>query len=162
MTLGDRIVVMHEGRVQQAGAPLEVYDRPANLFVAGFLGSPPMNVLRGVITGDDGPQFRSEGGLVLRLAAAGLPAVAAGTPVVLGVRPEAIMPGEGSPGFEAVVEEVEPLGHEALVTVLAAGVPVTLRVAAGVGFHPGQPLRCAIAPGGLHWFDAASGDRLAP
>ncbi|MBP9897972.1 MAG: sn-glycerol-3-phosphate ABC transporter ATP-binding protein UgpC [Gemmatimonadales bacterium] len=160
MTLGDRIVVMHEGRVQQAGAPLEVYDRPANLFVAGFLGSPPMNLLRGTVRREGNAQFRSDAGLLLQLTADALPDIADGVPVVLGVRPEAISPGEGTPGFEAVVEEVEPLGHEALVTVVAGSVPITLRVAAGVGFHPGQPLHCAIAPGGLHWFDAASGNRL--
>jgi multiple sugar transport system ATP-binding protein len=160
MTLGDRIVVMHEGRVQQAGGPLEVYDRPANLFVAGFLGSPAMNLLRGTITRDGTPQFRSDAGLVFDLPAGEGPAVDAGAAVVLGVRPEAIVPGEGSPTFDALIEEVEPLGHEALITVSAAGASITLRVAVGVGFHPGQPLRCSVVPSALHWFDATSGDRL--
>ena len=75
-------------------------------------------------------------------------------------RPEAILPGNGTPGFEAVVEEIEPLGYESLVTVRAAGLPITLRVAAGLSLELGRTISCLIAPGGMHWFDPDTGERL--
>jgi ABC-type sugar transport system ATPase subunit len=161
MTLGDRIVVMNEGRVQQAGPPLDVYNRPANLFVAGFLGSPPMNVVGGRVLREGGTRFESaEGGFILRLPGSIAPETDEGRPVLLGLRPEAIRPGTGTPGFEASVLEVEPLGHESLVTVRVGDVPITLRVAAGAGFGLGQSISCMIVPGGLHWFDPETGTRL--
>src|SRR3712207_4084899 len=83
MTMADKIVVMHDGVVEQVGAPLELYDRPANLFVAGFIGSPAMNFIHGRI---EGAGFRSAAGAVLPLARA--PAAAEGRPAVYGIRPE--------------------------------------------------------------------------
>jgi multiple sugar transport system ATP-binding protein len=161
MTLGDRIVVMNEGRVQQAGAPLDVYNRPANLFVAGFLGSPPMNVVLGRIVRRDGVRFESaEGGFIVRLGDEDIPAIAEDKPVRLGVRPEAIRPGREAPGFEAIVEAVEPLGHESLVTVRGGSLSITLRVDPDIVLELGQPTSCAIVPGGLHWFDAETGTSL--
>ncbi len=106
MTLGDRIAVMSEGKLQQLGAPQEVYDRPANVFVAGFIGSPPMNLLRGHV---------SEGCAVagdLVVPAPGVP----DSEVFVGVRPESLRPasnGMPSLGFEVAV--VEPLGDEVIV-----------------------------------------------
>jgi multiple sugar transport system ATP-binding protein len=162
MSLGDRIVVMHEGRVQQIGTPLDIYDRPANLFVAGFLGTPPMNQIRGRLVRAEGLAFEAEeGGLVLRLPEAAAPATPADGRVILGIRPEKIRPGTAIPGFEGVVEFVEPLGYESVVTVGAAGTPVTLRVEANATPAVGDVLSCAVEPGGLHWFDAASGLRLS-
>ncbi|HEU5217873.1 MAG TPA: sn-glycerol-3-phosphate ABC transporter ATP-binding protein UgpC [Gemmatimonadales bacterium] len=161
MSLGDRIVVMHQGRVQQIGTPLDIYDRPANIFVAGFLGTPPMNQLRGRLVRQDGPVFEAEaGGLAIRLPEGAPPASVSGGAVVLGVRPEAIHPRTGAPGFEGVVEFVEPLGYESVVTVGTGGTSMTLRVDAGAILSVGQALSCAIDPGGLHWFDAESGLRL--
>jgi multiple sugar transport system ATP-binding protein len=161
MTLGDRIVVMNEGRVQQAGAPLDVYNRPANLFVAGFLGSPPMNVVLGRIVRRDGARFESaEGGFTVRLGDGDVPALAENQPIRLGVRPEAIRPGKEAPGFDAIVEAVEPLGHESLVTVRGGTLSITLRVDPDIMLELGQPISCAIAPGGLHWFDAETGASL--
>lgn len=161
MSLGDRIVVMHQGRVQQIGTPLDIYDRPANLFVAGFLGTPPMNQIRGRLVRLDGPAFQAEeGGLLLRLSEGAAPASTADGAVVLGIRPERIRPRPGTPGFEGVVEFVEPLGHESVVTVGAAGTSITLRVEANVTPAVGDAMSCAIEPGGLHWFDAATGNRL--
>jgi multiple sugar transport system ATP-binding protein len=89
MTLGDRVVVLHRGEIQQTGAPLELYDRPANRFVAGFLGSPPMNLIDGILAMDDGRIVFRWGDHAVpvpsnRLSL--LPPV--GTPVTLGIRPE--------------------------------------------------------------------------
>jgi multiple sugar transport system ATP-binding protein len=161
MTLGDRIVVMHAGRVQQIGSPLDIYDRPANLFVAGFLGSPPMNQIAGRIVHSDGVRFEAaEGGLAMQVPDDQVPARLPAGPVVLGIRPEAIRPVAGAPGFPAVVHGVEPLGYESLVTVQAGGVPITLRVEAGVSPPLQSVMVCSILPGGCHWFDQESGVRL--
>src|SRR6266481_1957948 len=86
MTLADRIVVMHDGLVEQIGAPLELYDRPQNLFVAGFIGSPAMNFLNGTIRANGQLQFESDGGVPLPLA--GAPKASNGRKVVYGIRPE--------------------------------------------------------------------------
>src|SRR6266853_1898394 len=86
MTLADRIVVMHDGVVEQIGAPLELYDRPQNLFVAGFIGSPAMNFLKGKIRANGQLQFESDGGVPLPLA--GAPTGSNGRQVVYGIRPE--------------------------------------------------------------------------
>jgi multiple sugar transport system ATP-binding protein len=160
MSLGDRIVVMHEGRVQQIGTPLEIYNRPANLFVAGFLGTPPMNQIRGRMVGRDGAAFESGGGFTLRLPEGLAPAVASDAAVILGIRPEAIRPRSGVPGFEGTVEEVEPLGYESLVTVRSGDTVITLRVDAGITPAIGEAMTLAVEPSGLHWFDAAGGARL--
>ena len=162
MTLGDRIVLMHEGKVQQVGAPLELYHRPANLFTAGFLGSPPMNQLEGRIVRSEGAWFQAaESGFRLRLGERGVPAAAEGRTVILGLRPEAI---EAAPGgerdFEGQVEMLEPLGHEALVTVRSGGAVLTARWAGETGLALGQVIGLRVAPGGHHWFDAATGEAL--
>src|SRR6476646_6502298 len=91
MTLGDRIVVMQGGRVQQIDTPLAVYGTPANTFVAGFIGSPPMNLIEGLVSSGDAPEFRAAGGAIVLpvpRALRTLLAARAGAPVVLGVRPE--------------------------------------------------------------------------
>jgi len=160
MSLGDRIVVMHEGRVQQIGSPLDIYDRPANLFVAGFLGTPPMNQIRGALVRRDGAAFEAAGGFVLRLPEGAAPSVPGDGAVVLGLRPEAIRPGQGLPGFTGTVEEVEPLGYESLVTVRSGETLITLRMDAGASPPLGQSLALSAEVPGLHWFDAAAGSRL--
>ncbi len=161
MTLGDRIVLMHEGKVQQVGAPLELYERPANLFVAGFLGSPHMNQIPGRVQRGEGAWFESsDGALRIPLREAEVPTSVEGRGVVLGIRPEAVQPATGEDGFASTVEEIEPLGHEVLVTVRAGATAITFRTEAGVAVEVGQRLGLVVAPGGLHWFDAESGVRL--
>jgi multiple sugar transport system ATP-binding protein len=162
MTLGDRIVLMHEGKVQQVGAPLEIYQRPANLFVAGFLGSPHMNQIPGWIERREGAWFVSaDGALRVPLREGEAPAAAEGRAIVLGVRPEAIERTSAAEGFATVVEEIEPLGHELLVTVRAGTTAVTFRAEAGISVRVGEPLQLRLLPGGSHWFDAESGNRLS-
>src|SRR6516165_2094355 len=85
MTMADKIVVMHDGRVEQIGAPLEIYDRPGNVFVAGFIGSPAMNFFKGTVRRNGAAEFRGADGLTLPLTT---PPAADGRPVVYGVRPE--------------------------------------------------------------------------
>ncbi len=160
MTLGDRIVLMRDGQVQQIGTPLEVYRRPANLFTAGFLGSPPMNQIPGRVVQRDGWWFESrEPGLRLPLAS---PSDSPGLrEAVLGLRPESIRLARGGADFEAQVEQVEPLGHEVVIAVQAGGVPVTLRTDAGAVAVPGQRVGLTVAPQSHHWFDPATGERIA-
>jgi multiple sugar transport system ATP-binding protein len=157
MTLGDRIVVMKDGVVQQLGAPLEIYRRPANTFVAQFLGSPPMNQVAGRLVRRDGGWFEAGDGFRLPVAFA---PPAEDRPVVLGIRPEDIRPAAEPGGFEAIVAEIEPLGHEVLVTVEAGGVSLILRGDAGLPASLGRPLRCGVDSAAMHWFDPATGDRL--
>jgi ABC-type sugar transport system ATPase subunit len=165
MTLGDRIVVMNAGRVQQVGPPLEVYDRPANTFVAGFLGSPPMNQIAGRIVRRDGAWFESAAGAFrLRLNEADVPVMEHMDAVILGIRPEAIRheaAGEASERmtFDATVEEVEPLGHESLVTVRSGDVALTWRSDAGQPLQVHQTIRCVVSHRGCHWFDGETGVR---
>ena len=161
MTLGDRIVVMKDGVVQQVGAPLEIYRRPANTFVAAFLGSPPMNQVTGRLVRRDGCWFEAGDGFRLPVSDAS-PAAGGGAerPVVLGIRPEDIRPAAEPGGFEAIVVEIEPLGHEVLVTVEAGGVSLTLRGDAGLPVSLGRPLRSGVDSAAMHWFDPATGDRI--
>ncbi|RME94714.1 MAG: sn-glycerol-3-phosphate ABC transporter ATP-binding protein UgpC [Verrucomicrobia bacterium] len=174
MTLGQRIAVMNAGRLQQLAAPMELYRRPANLFVAGFIGSPPMNLVPGRIE-------RAEGQTVFRPAAAGLPEEAGAWPlnpaigerlpaadgadVVLGVRPETLrLTGEANPdrvAFPATVELVEPLGAETLLH-LRVGPELTLvcRVASGPVAKAGEIVPVGFAWREVSWFDAADGRAL--
>src|SRR5882672_1934390 len=108
MTMADKIVVMNDGRVEQIGAPLELYDRPQNLFVAGFIGSPAMNFLNGTIRANGALAFEGAHGVRLPLAAA--PAGSDGHPVIYGIRPEHFVIAED--GAEAEVQVVEPTGSE--------------------------------------------------
>jgi multiple sugar transport system ATP-binding protein len=156
MTLGDRIVVMDAGRVQQVGPPLEVYRRPANRFVAGFIGTPAMNFLTGVCServfveaGRPGP------GLPVPMGGAPAP----GREVVMGVRPQALrLAGAGLP---VEVRFVEPLGDVTDVTcVSGAGTRIVARVPAGMAASPGQRVFLSAlgdeggGPGGVHFFEA--------
>ncbi|SIO00085.1 ABC transporter ATP-binding protein [Vannielia litorea] len=129
MTLADRIVVMHDGRIEQIGTPMELFLNPANTFVAGFLGSPPMNMVTAtVVAGDSGP-VAEFGGQQVQLQP--LPSLqnAVGTQVVLGIRPEFVKVAEaGAPGAVSIeVDLVETLGSEALVHASLQGAPFVIR-----------------------------------
>ncbi len=131
MTLGQKIVVFNGGRIEQAGTPLELYERPANRFVAGFLGSPRMNFLPGALAGEEGPTVyvRLAGGNVVHVAADAAHA-APGSAVTLGVRPEHLrVEAEDGAGIPATVALVEYLGDSTIVYAQVAGVPemVTLK-----------------------------------
>jgi sn-glycerol 3-phosphate transport system ATP-binding protein len=157
MTLGDRLVVMHQGRAAQIATPMEIFERPADTYVAGFIGSPSMNFL---------PATLEDGGAAARLPdgtrivfAGGSHAGAAGRGLTLGIRPEhtRIEPG----GMPLAVDLVEPLGSETVVHgTLPGGLAFTLRLS---GAAPaGAVLPVAVPAEHLHVFDAETGVRLDP
>ena len=157
MTMGHRIAIMNDGVLQQVGPPQEVYDRPANLFVARFIGSPPMNTIDGVI--DDGVVSVAGGNGRLPLPTAA--SVARGTDVVVGVRPEALDVSADGP-IPATVTLVESLGHErhVLCRLEGSGELVIVRLAAEeTAPRDLEHVRLSVQPGGLHLFDATSGSR---
>jgi multiple sugar transport system ATP-binding protein len=157
MTMADRIVVMHDGLVEQIGAPLDLYDRPANLFVAGFIGSPAMNFLSGHIGIKAGlPVFKGLGGLEISLARA--PADIDGKPVVLGIRPEHFAVADDGIPVEVIV--VEPTGSETLLAVRANNQVITCVFRERVLPKPGETIRIRPDPGLIHIFDEATGLRM--
>jgi multiple sugar transport system ATP-binding protein len=156
MTMADRIVVMHDGAVEQSGPPLALYDRPANLFVASFLGSPAMNFIKGRLVSNGAPKFLSEGGLAIPLAS--LPA-AAGAPVVCGFRPEAVVPDVRSP-VKMRIKLIEPTGAETHFFAELGGADVIAVVRERVSFVSGAEVGVSIPPEQIHLFDASTTARL--
>jgi multiple sugar transport system ATP-binding protein len=155
MTMADKIVVLHDGIVEQAGAPLELYDRPANLFVAGFIGSPAMNLFRGTIKGGKSPSFETEDGTKLPLAKA--PAASDGRPAIYGIRPEHLALGGK---MAAQVAVVEPMGGETQVVASLAGQKLVGIFRDRITAKPGERLPLAPMLENVHLFDAASGQRF--
>jgi multiple sugar transport system ATP-binding protein len=155
MTLADRIAVMRGGLIQQLDTPEAVYARPANTFVASFLGSPPINLIEGNAEADD---IFARGDFRLPVA---MP-VAPGRALTLGLRPEDVSaPGEGLTTIEARVELVSPLGSETHLEVLApGGVALTLRVPKEWRAREGETIAFGIDPARLHVFDRATEARL--
>jgi multiple sugar transport system ATP-binding protein len=153
MTMADKIVVLRDGVVEQIGAPLDLYDRPANLFVAGFIGSPAMNFIDGTVTADG---FAVDG-VTLPLAAA--PAASAGRPATYGVRPEHFRLDDAGVPAEVVV--TEPTGSETMALVRLAGREVTCVFRERLTARPGETIRIRPEAANTHLFDRATGLRLA-
>ncbi len=156
MTLADRIVVMHDGLVEQVGAPLELYDRPQNLFVAGFIGSPAMNFLTGTIRTNGVPQFESVNGIRLPLTT--VPSGNDGRRAIYGIRPEHFVIADD--GAEAEVQVVEPTGSELQIAARIGGDDVIAVFRERHDFKPGDKIRLKPDPRLVHLFDAPSGQRL--
>ena len=156
MTMADRIVVMRDGLIEQMGEPLDLYDRPATLFVAGFIGSPSMNFLHGKIEGDGGPVFVTNEGLRLPLLSA--PSAAQGRPCVLGIRPEHLA--LGGP-LEARVTVIEPTGSETQVFATLGGARIVGVFRERVAAKPDEALKLSAPPDCVHLFDPATGKRLS-
>ena len=153
MTLADRVAVMNHGRIQQLGTPEEIYDDPRNLFVAGFIGSPAMNLIEGAT--QDGR---------FMMAGASIAGVGGGNRdgVVLGVRPEDLAisePGEGS--FDAAVYASELTGESVLVTVEIAGRRIAAKADRHTRLGIGEAVGIRVDPDHVYLFDATTGDRLA-
>jgi len=156
MTMADTIVVMNHGRIEQAGRPLELYDRPANLFVAGFIGSPAMNTIEGEIR--DGT-FRTKTGTPLPLPDRGGNGHA-GRPVVYGVRPEHFRL-DPENGIQAMVQLVEPTGSETQVMLRIGEHSVIGAFRERITARPGEILPVSPDPGLVHLFDPGSGQRIS-
>jgi len=152
--MADKIVVMHDGIVEQIGAPLELYDRPANLFVAGFIGSPAMNFLKGHLQGG---RFVTDDGVTLPVANA--PAASDGKRIVYGVRPEHFILDDAN-GLPAEVAVVEPTGSETQVFAKLGGSDVVGVFRERVTAEPGQQIRLMPDPQLVHLFDEQTGKRL--
>ena len=159
MTMADKIVVMNAGNVEQIGAPLELYDHPNNLFVAGFIGSPAMNFLQGRI---EGGSFRATGGAAMPLPGkgngSGTANRAEGKPIVYGVRPEHFQ--LSADGLPATVHVIEPTGSETQVMADFAGTPIICAFRERVAAKPGETIRITADPALVHLFDADSGQRV--
>ena len=150
MTLADRIVILNHGRIEQIGTPEEVYDTPATVFVASFIGAPPMNLL---LAGN---------------AAIALPRETIRSPgqskqdVLMGVRPEHLVwhTGSGAPFLKGRATVVEPLGSDTLVSLDVAGTPVIARLPPRLVRKAGEEVALAVDPANIHFFDQATGSRL--
>jgi len=155
MTMGELVVVMKDGVIQQKGAPLDIYNNPVNLFVAEFIGSPAMNFLPAKA---ENGRVAAPGGLSVPLPAQ----AAAGGDYVVGLRPEHLAV-DPQPGFQAVdakVDVVEPLGAETIVEVSVPGATMTARIRGETVPTVGSALRLHVDPSKLYLFDKASGARL--
>jgi len=152
MTMADKIVVLNGGRVEQIGAPLDLYDRPANQFVAGFIGSPSMNFINGKI----GPEGFNAKGVTLPLPEALHDKT--GIDAVYGIRPEHFTLAED--GLSAVVSLVEPMGSETQVTMTLGEHTIIGVFRERVAAQPGETIKVRPDLANLHIFDAATGARL--
>jgi multiple sugar transport system ATP-binding protein len=157
MTMADKIVVMHDGLVEQIGTPLELYDMPANQFVAGFIGSPAMNFLKGKVKANGSIAFEGPNGVTLPLASA--PSNTDGRPAVYGIRPEHFTIADD--GAEAEIVVVEPTGSETQVFAKLGGEEVVAVFRERHQFKPGDKIRLKPDPRLVHLFDETTGKRLS-
>jgi multiple sugar transport system ATP-binding protein len=168
MTLGDRICVMNDGELQQVAPPLEIYDRPINRFVAGFIGTPPMNFLEGTIVAEDGRLFFDEGTGRVALPDHVKRAVAdkVGQKATLGIRPETIVPRVAAPDapvdstISVNVNVVEPLGDDQLLYLSTDRHDIVAKVDSHVPAEVGQQIEIALDVKRSHVFDAETGVNL--
>ena len=169
MTMGDRIVVLKDGHIQQIDTPLGLYDHPANAFVAGFIGSPSMNFLSGRLIGEGGLRFQTlDAALTLPLSAdhARLLAGHRDAAVTLGLRPENLYVAGGAPppgptaDLALHLDVVEPMGHEIVLYAHAGSHRLVARVAPQPLPDPGQPLTLAADLTRLHFFDAETEEAI--
>ena len=163
MTLADRLIVMNAGVAEQIGTPMDVYDKPASVFVAGFIGSPAMNFLAAKVGGDGkSVDLAAAGARPVSLPLAVTSSAAPGTPVAVGLRPEHLLPSSDGP-LEFSIELAEPLGADTLLhgRFGEARELVTVRQGGHVTAQPGELRRFSIGATRLHLFDSRSGRRIA-
>jgi multiple sugar transport system ATP-binding protein len=153
MTMADKIVVMNGGKIEQIGEPLALYDRPANVFVAGFIGSPSMNFLRGRV---ESGRFNAGQNITLNLPDSAT--ASEGQPALYGIRPEhMVLSGEG--GIPAIVHVVEPTGSETQVVAQLGDASILCAFRERVSAKPGETIWIAPEPALAHIFDAETGRR---
>jgi multiple sugar transport system ATP-binding protein len=154
MTMADKIVVMRDGHIAQMGAPLDLYDRPANTFVAGFIGSPAMNLVTG--------QVDASGTLVagdLRLPLPPQAGIQPGRRLTWGIRPEHLS--LAAEGIVASIAVIEPTGSETHLVLRAGGQEMVSMSRDRVGLRPGDHVHLRPSLAHIHLFDAESGDRIS-
>lgn len=169
MTLGQRIVLFKGGEIQQIDTPMQLYDHPANVFVAGFLGSPPMNFFRGRLVRDDGIRLALDAAAV---SLGNLPfdvqalTQCMGRELIVGLRPEdlclaaASPPNAVRPEFTVMAESVEPVGREAFVSARLGADEIVVRIPVQMLPDVGRPVDLTFSPAKLHFFDAVSEQRV--
>ena len=157
MTMADKIVVLHDGVVEQIGAPLDLYDRPANLFVAGFIGSPAMNFIKARLEGGEGPTLVTASGVRIPLGAT--PRAAPGSEIIMGVRPEHVKLG-GPRAMPARIMVIEPTGYETEVIAGFAGQDIVCVLRERLSDRPGDTIALSF-DGPLHFFDPETGKAIA-
>jgi len=145
MTMADRVILLSGGHIEQNGTPVELYETPANVFVARFIGTPPMNLL---------PLSAGDGGSVIAGTSGPVVAPAALSGATLGVRPEHVVLGRDA-GVEGEVEAIEYLGADTLITCRMGAHAFAARVAGRVGLTVGERTRVSWVPGAQHFFDGA-------
>jgi multiple sugar transport system ATP-binding protein len=163
MTMGDRIVVMKDGKVQQVDAPLDLYNQPANQFVAGFIGSPPMNFFEGQLETREGQRWFVEAGFAFKLNPDETERVApsADGPVVLGVRPEDLsLESSGGHPVKATIEVIEPMGAEIFLYLSTGANTFIARVPNAHQSRIGDELTLDVHPERTHFFDAENGGAI--
>ncbi len=159
MTMADLVVVMNDGRIEQLGPPLELYDHPATVFVADFLGSPAMNLIKGtVMAGEAGPAIDVGNDLTLPVPPS--PAVSPGVEVVYGLRPEHLRIAEPDAGLPATVTLVEPAGFETHLHADIGSHVVRVISTERLEVVPGDPVALVPDPARVHLFDPGTGRRL--
>ncbi len=157
MTMADKIVVMHDGIVEQVGAPLELYDRPKNMFVAGFLGSPAMNFIHGTYRAGDRPMLELADGQLVPIRPQA--SVADGTTVVLGIRPEDVVI-DPQDGLSVRVSVIEPTGAETYMVARHGDAEIVCVLRERVVLNPGDTIRLSLASTSAHLFDVTTQLRL--
>ncbi len=172
MTMGHRVAVMKDGVLQQCDTPQQVYDRPANRFVAGFIGSPPMNLIparivsgpMNMVGGDTGALTITAGSMSAPVNRLDAHLLRAGSDVVMGIRPEhfdSVPTSFGTGGLDGVVRVVEPLGSDQFVTIeIGEGERVTARLRPNISIRIGDQIGLTSSLGGVHVFDPSDGNRI--
>jgi len=162
MTMADRVVVMNAGHIEQAADPITLYEKPQNLFVAGFIGAPSMNFLEGeIVRGDGGLHFRSQGDVDIKIPPARADAIGRldGKPAILGIRPEhTVVHQAPEASVTLAVRDVEPLGpHTLVIGGVGTTKTFTAQVPAGTRHAPDDRITVPIDVAKMHIFDKASG-----
>jgi ABC-type sugar transport system ATPase subunit len=166
MTLADRIAVLRSGQLEQFASPNEIYNHPASVFVARFMGSPPMSVVPAKVTADGTRIDLADGtSLPVPESRRQLAQAASGRPIELGLRPEHLRPGEarelGDVALDAQVEVVEPLGSETLTWLTVGGKSMTGRFPPEIRANPGERVRVTLSLARMHLFDRETGTAIA-
>ena len=150
MTLGQKVILLNEGNIQQVGTPDDVYNRPSNVFVAGFVGSPQINFIKGRITRLEDALFFASPGLSFKLSGKDPFSKYVDKEITLGIRPEALVPGDGP--LSGRIEFIENLGAETILHAISSDTPFIAKAPSDFSTRPGEMVTFALKEKGLHFF----------